>query len=263
MGLADALRSALAHPLTRGMDLDDPATTGLRRRIIREKPFLKAIYDDWYAALGAAVPDRPEPALELGSGGGFFAETLPNCITSEVFACGGVDLICDATRLPMPDAALRAVVMVDVLHHVPNIPAVLRESARCVAPGGVVAMIEPWNTAWSRLVYRNLHHEPFEPSAQDWALPPGGPLSGANGALPWIVFQRDRGRFEREHGDQWSLRTVRPFMPMRYLISGGVAMRTLMPGWMNGPARLAEAVAQPLANQLGMFALIVLERRAA
>src|SRR5262249_31802772 len=37
------------------------------------------------------------------------------------------------------------------------------QATRCVRSGGVVAMIEPWVTPWSRFVYTRLHHEPFQP----------------------------------------------------------------------------------------------------
>jgi len=32
--------------MTAGMDLDDPATTELRKQVIASKPLLKAIYDE-------------------------------------------------------------------------------------------------------------------------------------------------------------------------------------------------------------------------
>ena len=35
---------------------------------------------------------------------------------------------------------------------------------------------------------------PFCPEAAAWEIPATGPLSGANGALPWMVFVRDRKR---------------------------------------------------------------------
>jgi len=46
-------------------------------------------------------------------------------------------------------------------------------------------------------ILRFAHHEPFDPDAVEWACPSSGPLSGANGALARIVFERDRPRFER------------------------------------------------------------------
>ena len=88
--------------------------------------------------------------------------------------------------------------MTNVLHHLPNPADFLAESLRCVRQGGVIAMIEPWVRSWSRLVYRLLHYESFQLDARDWGFPGSGPLSGANGALPWIILQRDRARFERE-----------------------------------------------------------------
>ncbi len=37
---------------------------------------------------------------------------------------------------------------------------------------------------------------PFDPGATDWTFPASGPLSRANGALPWIIFRRDCRSFE-------------------------------------------------------------------
>jgi SAM-dependent methyltransferase len=241
------------------MDLDDPATTQLRRRIIREKPFLKRIYDEWYALLADAVPAGPEPVLELGSGAGFLDEVIPGLITSDVFECDGLDLICDGCRLPMPDASLRGIVMADVLHHILDTEAFFAEAIRCIKPGGVVAMTEPWVSKWSTLVYTRLHHEPFVPSASDWKFPSSGPLSGANGALPWIIFQRDRNRFEQRFPGL-RIETVRPMMPLRYLLSGGVSMRSLTPAFTYRFWRTVEAAMGPQMHNLAMFAHIVLRR---
>ena len=116
-------------------------------------------------------------------------------------------------------------------------------------------MIEPWRTPWSEWVYTHLHPEPFLPDAS-WEIPDAGPLSGANGALPWIVFQRDRTRFEAEHSE-WRINTIEPMMPISYLLSGGVSMRTLMPGWMYRPIRSLERIV--FQKYWGMFALIELE----
>ena len=120
-------------------------------------------------------------------------------------------------------------------------------------------MIEPWVSPWSRIVYTRLHHEPFDHEATAWRLDPGGPLSQANGALPWIVFHRDRARFEREH-PEWQLERLRPLMPFRYLLSGGLALRSLMPGWSFPAWSLFERMLEPVMPQLAMFAQIVLRR---
>ena len=247
-------------PLTRGADLDDPRTTGLRRRIIREKKALRAIYDAWYRILAAALPEGTERVLELGSGGGYFGEVVPGAIRSELFPCPWLDVALDGQELPFADGSLRGIAMTNVLHHLPRPSRFFVEASRCVRPGGVVAMVEPWNTPWSKFVYRRFHHEPFLPDAESWEAIPGGPLSGANGALPWILFVRDRERFCREH-PQWRIRSIEPLMPLSYLLSGGVSLRTLIPAGILARWGRVERASRPLSRRAAMFAAIVLERR--
>ena len=253
------LKSWLAHPLTRNLDIDDPQTTYLRQRVIQEKIFLKRIYEEWYRAIIEVLPSGQGLVLELGAGGGFLRDFIPDLIASELFYCPNAKIVMDGLRLPLVAHSLRAMVMTNVFHHLPQIRMFLVEAARCVRPGGVIAMTEPWVTPWSRVVYKQLHHEPFEPEAAFWELPRSGPLSGGNNALPWIIFARDRAQFEQEF-PQWRIEVIQPIMPFRYLISGGVSMRKLMPGWSFGLWRQFENVLSRWNKQLAMFAQIVLRR---
>ena len=257
--LTARLRTWLAHPLTRGVDLDDPSATVLRRQIIQQKSGLRQIYREWYEGISSAMPAGEEPVLEVGSGPGFLGDYIPKLIRSEVFPCRGVELVLDAAQLPFAAGTLRGIVMTDVLHHVPQPRTFLTEAGRCVRPGGVLAMVEPWVTPWSKLVYGRLHHEPFRPEATQWEFRSAGPLSGANGALPWIIFQRDRERFEREFPEWW-IRSIVPMLPFRYLVSGGVSMRTLMPAAGLRLVRRLEQALQPWMRTWAMFARIVLVR---
>lgn len=254
-----ALTRWLAHPVTRGLEIDDPRHAAARRRIVDEKVFLRRIYEEWYAAIVAALPAGDDRVLELGSGGGFLGEVIPELLTSDLLAHPGVRLVLDGQALPFTRASLRAIVMTDVLHHLPESRRFLREASRCVRYRGRIVMIEPWVSAWSSLVYPRLHHEPFVPSAPEWEFLAGGPMSAANMALPWMMFVRDRGRFEREF-PEWRLVLVRPFMPFRYALSGGVSVRGIAPAWTFGLWRGIERLLEPWMEHLGMFAHIVLER---
>lgn len=253
------IKTWLAHPLTKGLNLDDPRTTHLRRRIVQGKPFLRQVYHEWYSAIFAALPFPPGAIVELGSGGGFMSELLTEIITSEVFFCPNVTVVLDGSRLPFATGSLRAIVMTNVLHHLQQASGFFTEAARCVRPGGVIAMIEPWATPWSRFVYTRIHHEPFRMDASSWELPISGPLSGANDALPWIIFARDRAKFEQEFS-QWQIELIEPFMPFRYLVSGGVSLRALAPGCTFALWRQLETALAPWNNYLAMFARIILRR---
>jgi SAM-dependent methyltransferase len=256
------LKRFLAHPLSRGLDIDHPETTARRRAIIESKPFLKRIYQEWYGAISDNLPEISGPVLELGSGAGFLADFVPRLITSEVFNCPGIQVVLDGQALPLATASLRAIVMTDVLHHVPDPGRFFAEATRCLLVGGRVLLIEPWVSKWSRIIYTHLHHEPFQPDSPEWSIPSAGPLSGANGAMPWIIFERDRDRFA-ESFPQLKVELVQPFMPFRYLVSGGVSLRTLMPG---STFRLWKSIEAAMANHMrtwAMFALIVISRKAA
>ena len=252
---ATFLRRLLAHPLTSNLDLDDPSTTELRRQIISAKPFLKAIYDEWYILLAREIPIGHGAILELGSGAGHCYRFIPQLITSEIILCRGVAVVADAQRMPFADSSLRAVVMTNVLHHMPSVRRFFAEASRCLRPGGKILMIEPWVTRWSRVVYTRLHHEPFDRTAPDWSFPSSGPLSGANGALPWIVFERDYDMFTKEFPDL-AITEIRPLMPFRYLVSGGLGLRSLTPWFTYSLWSALEEALKSQMSQLGMFAFV-------
>jgi SAM-dependent methyltransferase len=258
--MIQGIKRLLAHPATRGLSLDDPLTTQQRRDIIQDNRFLWRIYDEWYRMISGRVPAGPGRAVELGSGAGFLDNYIPDLITSEVFTCPGIQIVLDARQMPFPRDSLKMIAMVDVLHHVPDIRAFLKEAQSCVRPGGSIVMIEPWVSTWSRFVYGVLHHEPFDPEAEEWAFTETGALSGANGGLPWIIFQRDRQQFEAEFANL-EIQEVQPFMPLRYLVSGGVSLRPLMPEttfvfWHKLDTGLCK-----WPQHWSMFALIHLRRR--
>ena len=253
------LRKFLTHPALKGVDIDDPQTTVLRRSIIKDNRFLRQIYGSWYEYLMYQIPGDAWGILELGSGGGFLGEVKPALISSEVFFCPHIRIILDGQILPFGRGELTGIVMTNVLHHIPNVRMFFTEAARSVRPGGIVAMIEPWITPWAKWVYRHLHHEPFNPEATTWDFPASGPLSAANGALPWIVFERDRVVFETDF-PEWQIQAIQPIMPFSYLVSGGVSMRQLMPSWSFPIWRGLEKTLNPWMSSIAMFAYIRLQR---
>lgn len=258
--MADWLKKLCQHPLTKGLAVDDPETTVQRREIIRSKAFLYRLYQDWYRLLATALPAGEGQVVELGSGAGFMKQIIPEVLTTEVLDIDGVDMILPTNgQLPFPTASLRALLLTDVLHHLCAPRRFLAEASRIVRPGGVIAMVEPWVTPWSRLIYSRLHTEPFRPQAASWEFPSSGPLSAANGALPWIILQRDRCLFEHEF-PQWTISQVELLMPFAYLLSGGVSLRFAAPGWLYPFCRRAEQRLAALNPQLAMFAFCILTR---
>ena len=251
------LGRALSHPATRGLDLDSPETTSLRRQLILDKPFLKEVYLDWYRRIGSHIPNGVGAVVEIGSGGGFLEQEIDDLIKTEVFWIENLDVVADAQTLPFADGSLKAITMTNVFHHLPDVARFLTEAERTLRCRGRVIMVEPWNTGWSRFVHERFHRERVLPDTTTWDFPSSGPVSGANAALAWIVAERDRPRLETE----WRLRVTRadPWMPFRYLVSGGVSLRTLQPRWLYPAWSWIDDVPF-LRERFAVFAFVVLER---
>jgi SAM-dependent methyltransferase len=234
--------------------LNDPETTVGRAALLRGHEYLRRLYCHWYDIIIKELPSKGEAILELGSGGGFLSDLLPRVITSDILKIPDVNHVIDARSLPFPDSSLHAIVGTNVLHHIPEIERFFGEAKRTLVCGGRLIFVEPWPTALSRPIYRYFHHEPFD-DATDWQIPEGAPLTSANGALPWIVFERDRSRFETDFAPL-QVKTIRIMMPFSYLACGGIGAAWPLPGFCFNIARLLE---KPL-DSLGLFALTVVEK---
>jgi SAM-dependent methyltransferase len=249
------IKNLLSHPLTRSLSVDDPRTTELRHKIIQEKIFLKKLYTEWYLILLRDL-NESHKVLELGSGAGFIKSLLPTVLTSEVIPTKNIDLVVDAINLPFSNNSLDAIVMTDVLHHIPTPSNFFKEASRVLKKNGEILLIEPWPSHWSELIYAKFHHEPFDKKA-GWTIPPSGPLSGANGAIPWILFERDKEAYEKQF-PELRINKIEKIMPFSYLLSGGVSLRYSCPGFLYKYVRSLESMISQ--DRWAMFAFIQIKR---
>ncbi len=241
-------------------DLDDPRRTIQHKEIILSKPFLKKLYCEWYSFFKNECKSLSEEEIvELGSGGGFLKDIFPQIKTSDILVLPDNDFTFNALEIPFSDNSIGAYLMIDVFHHVPDSEKFINEMQRTLIKGGKIIMIEPWNSLWGRLIYKNFHHETFNPKG-DWVIPSTGPMSDANGALPWIVFYRDRKKFDKQF-PHLKIRSITPHTPLRYLLSGGVSMKSLVPQSSFGLISAMEKLAKPFKNIFSMFATIVIEKK--
>ena len=213
--------------------LDDPARASEIKKTIQEKSLLKSFYLDMYRRYAHCIARCPPTgaAVEIGSGCGFAKQIIPQIVTSDLISYPGIDCVINATKLPFRDLSLRAILMLNVFHHIPDVAAFLSEAERCLAPKGRLLIIDQHSGMISKHIYRHLHFEPYDRITPDWSFKSEGPLSGANGALPWIVFQRDHDRFARRY-PSLELLSYRPHSPLKYWLSGGLRKISLVPPWM-------------------------------
>ncbi len=258
---AARLRSLLAHPLALGLDLDSAEATIVHGRLIREKPFLEHLYRYYYSQYDAVL-NRAAPGglvLEIGAGGGFYRELRRGVRSLDLRPGASVDVVGSALALPFRAASASAVLMLNVLHHLPDPAEFFRECERILKPGGRVCLIEPYASPLSRRLIKPLHHEPWDEGGT-WRLPERGPMTGANMALPSIVFVRDRAKYDVAFPNL-PVDGLRFHTIALYLLSGGVAMRSLVPGAFFTPLLALERLLQPAGRMLCSMMTVELVRR--
>jgi SAM-dependent methyltransferase len=242
--------------------LDSPERISEIRAIIDNKPALTRFYSGIYASYKACLEKCPKHglAIELGSGGGFAQDIIPELVTTDVLPYEGVDRVVDATRMPFEDRSVRFFAMLNVFHHIPDVAAFLREAQRCLTPRGRLLIIDQ-HLGWiSKPILRYLHHEPVCLDAQDWRFQTTGPLSGANGALAWIVFERDRSKFTEQFPDL-RINKYRPFAPLVYWLSGGLKSWSLLPGVAYTAAQALDCILLQISSNFGSFVEIEVIRQ--
>ena len=210
--------------------LDDVERGDAILNTIRSKAALLLWYGEVYDSYADTLDRCPADGLivELGAGVGFAEERIPDIIKTDVLPYNGVDFVFDAAQMPFPDDSVRVFCMLNVFHHLPDAESFLAECERCLRPGGRVLIVDQYPGWIAHSVLKHVHHEPYAPDAETWSFDSSGPLSGANGALAWIVFFRDRDRFEERYS-QLKIDRVHRHTPLRYWLSGGLKSWSLIP----------------------------------
>lgn len=231
--------------------------------LMKEKHSLREIYEEQYLEMLQLMRRfcrTPGQLVEIGSGGGFMKDICPEIMTTDVRDISGVDFFMDAMDMPFENESLRAIFATHVLHHIPDIEKFLRECDRVLYPGGGIIAIEPYYGPLATFIYKNVHPEPFDKEAKSWALTGGGPMSGANQALSYILFERDRDIFDKKY-PQFELVYQRPFGFLRYMGTGGIWLPQRLPSFMFPVLKFMErTVLQPFMKWIAIHHIFVLRK---
>jgi SAM-dependent methyltransferase len=203
--------------------------------------------------------------VELGTGAGFFKTIRPNLVTSDIRKGEHIDMELDAQAMGLADNSVRSIYAINVFHHIPDPCLFFSELTRVLSPGGGCILIEPHDGFASSLLHRYLHSdEHFSPDAPGWRTAEiAGPLSGANQAMAHIVFERDLTQFDALYGDKLEIvHRGYELNALRYLLSGGLNFRQILPSFMARPLSWVERFLSPLARYWSLHQVIVIQKRA-
>ena len=129
--------------------------------------FNQANRDRWVAGVAERLPARTR-VLDVGAGTCPYRALFSHCdyrthdfcaydgttdgLLRDEWAYGEIDYVSDVSSIPVPDGSFDAVLCTEVLEHVPDPVAALRELGRITAPGGRLFLSAPLGSG--------LHQEP-------------------------------------------------------------------------------------------------------
>ncbi|MGE3624710.1 MAG: class I SAM-dependent methyltransferase [Bdellovibrionales bacterium] len=260
------LRQWLSEPDVRNISLDSDQRFNAHAAVLRRKRVLREVFKDFHRIFidldrrffGAA----PGLRIELGAGIAPVRDTDRAVLATDVVHSAGMDRALDAMSMDLPDRSVRAFYAQNCFHHFPSPARFFGEAQRVLVPGGGIIMIEPYFGPLASLIYPHLHRsEIFDPSMAGWEAPMTGPMGGANQALSHIVFWRDREKFQREFPDLSVVYTDPLNNYVRYILSGGLNFRQLVPDWASLPLAVLERALSPLRRWLAINHVIVIRRK--
>jgi SAM-dependent methyltransferase len=228
-----------------------------------KKTIVRMVYFGWYRQILADMKRGSGPSVELAAGIGNFKQFRPQVVAADLVWHAGLDVACDAHRLPFADASVDNLVMIDGFHHLADPMAFLREAARALAPGGRLLLLEPYPSPWSLAIYRLFHREPFDFRA-DYFGPAGVEICrrfrDGNQAAAYLVFFRNRKAFSRVFSRSFRVVKTERLSCLSYPLSGGFSRRSLLPTALLPAAQVAEAWLAPLGFLLAFRCYIILEK---
>jgi len=230
-----------------------------------KKPLLREAYHSFHREIAGQMVKGPGLTVELGSGIGMIKDTIPHCITTDIFPNPYVDRVEDAYQLSFPDGSVDNLILFDVWHHLEYPGSALNEFSRVISPGGRVILLEPAALSLlGRFVYGLLHHEPIhEPAPMQWTRPENMrpedlPYYAAQGNA-WKLFRR--GNLPEAFHRRWHVRACRYFAALNWLAAGGFRKPQLAPTFLGstlaGLSRLLEKCPDLFATRM----LVVMEPR--
>lgn len=246
------------------MDVDGLERLALHGKVLERKRMLREVFVEFHHGFHR-LADRYFKVegleVELGAGIAPMRDSYPEVLATDIVATEQLDMALNAEAMSLDDHAVRAFYGQNCFHHFPHPEQFFTELERTLKVGGGAILIEPFHGPFAAFLYKRLFKsEGFDMHFPSWETPSTGPMNGANQALSYIVFVRDRQAFERKHPGLEIVHQEICGNYLRYLVSGGLNFRQLLPDALIPVLKVVEKLLHPLRRLLALHHIVVIRR---
>lgn len=265
MALFVKIRTSLAEPRIQDIDLNSDELLHVQRQMLSEKAMLRSVFDEFYHTchkLDEKYLQGDGKRVELGAGVSRLKELYPDIITTDIKSGDHLDMVVDAQNMPFDDETVRSLYAINCFHHMPDPSQFLRELERVLQPGGGCIFIEPYYGPLASVAFKRLFDsETFDKNQESWKGEDMSVMTGANQALSYIVFERDKQKFAElfPHLEIVYRKTLSS--TIRYFLSGGLNFKQLLPDSFIPIVKGIEALLSPIESLFAMQYVMVLRKK--
>jgi SAM-dependent methyltransferase len=258
------LLDLLRDPLLDGMDIDGESRLALHRKMLQKKRMLRTVFKDFhhiFRKLELRLLSGDGAKVELGAGISPMRDSYSEVLATDIVAAPHLDKVVNAEAMDFPDDSVRVIYGQNCFHHFPHPDLFFQELNRVLVPGGGAILLEPYYGPLATFLYKRLFRtEGFDKAYPSWETPVSGPMNGANQALSYIVFFRDQELYQKKYPNLKVVHQELAGNYLKYLLSGGLNFRQLLPDSCTGLVGLFEKVISPLNKWIALHHTIVIRK---
>ena len=233
-------------------------------KIKKKNSILKDFYKNNYYKIIKIIDmnfDKNEKiqVVEIGCGPSFLKEVYPNTLYTDIEKHGNCDLVANALNMPFKEESIDMLFLHNVFHHIPDVEKFLNDANKVLKKGGLIYIIDPHKSFFSKIIYKYFHHEKFD-TLSSWKFNSADPQRDSNQALAWIVFERDLDFFKARFKNL-EIIEKKYFSFLTYLVSGGFNYKIRIPMFFLKILFIFEKIFKALMRKyLGLFCEILIKK---
>lgn len=254
----------LRDPLLAGIDVDSTDRLTIHLMMLKRKRMLRELFVEYhhlFRKLETQYLTGFGIKVEIGAGVSPMRDSYPEVLATDIVGANHLDKVVNAEAMDFPNNSVKVIYGQNCFHHFPHPELFFHELERVLVSGGGSILLEPYYGPFASFLYKRLFKtEGFDKLEKSWETPMEGPMNGANQALSYIVFIRDRKIFENKFPNLQIVHQEIAGNYLKYLLSGGLNFRQILPDCLTGLVTVVEKIFLPLNKWIALHHVVVIKK---